>query len=220
MEIKKHSLAILVDPEKAISPSLRERVGRVRMQGLDVDYVLLGGSTGALTDETIFDDAAALGLPVVLFPGNATQLSARADGMLLPVVISGRNAEMLIGQHVKAAREIRALGVPVLPMGYMLLDGGKLSSAVRMSETTPISQLDRDLIVRTAMAGEILGLKAIYLEAGSGALQPVGAEVIRAVRETIALPLIVGGGLRTREAIEAAWANGADMVVIGNALEG
>lgn len=219
MEIKQHSLAILIDPEKSLTPTLRERVGRIRMQGLDVDYVLLGGSTGSLTDLTIFDEADALGLPVILFPGNPTQLSSRARALLLPLVISGRNAEMLIGQHVQAAREIRALNIPVLPLGYMLLDGGKPSSASRVSDTAPISQLDRDLIVRTAMAGEIIGLSAIYLEAGSGAVNPVGTDIIRAVKDVISLPLIVGGGLRSREAVELAWESGADMVVIGNALE-
>lgn len=219
MEIKQNSLAILIDPEKGLNPSLRERVGRVRMQGLDVDYVLLGGSTGELMDLTIFDEASALGLPVILFPGNPTQLSSRAKGLLLPLVISGRNAEMLIGEHVRAAREIRALNIPVLPMGYMLLDGGKPSSASRVSETMPISQLDRDLIVRTAIAGELIGLGAIYLEAGSGAVNPVGGDVIRAVREVINLPIIVGGGIRSREAVETAWQSGADLVVIGNALE-
>lgn len=219
MEIKEHTLAILVDPEKSTTPALRERVGRIRMLGLDVNCVLLGGSTGALTDEHIFDEAHELGLPVILFPGNPSQLSRRAKGMLLPLVISGRNAEMLIGQHVRAAREIRALSIPVIPMGYILLDGGKPSSAARTSETQPISQMDHDLIVRTAMAGEITGLGAIYLEAGSGAVNPVKEEVIRAVRETVGLPIIVGGGLRSREAIEHAWQAGADMVVVGNSLE-
>lgn len=219
MEIKQHSLAVLIDPEKPLTPTLRERVGRVRMLGLDVDYVLLGGSTGALTDQTIFDEATALGLPVILFPGNPSQLSSRAKGMLLPLVISGRNAEMLIGMHVQAARAIRALNIPVISLGYMLIDGGKPSSVSRVSDTQPISQMDRDLIVRTAMAGEIIGLGAIYLEAGSGAINPVSPEIIRAVRDVINLPLIVGGGLRTRQAVETAWESGADMVVVGNALE-
>lgn len=219
MEIKPHSLAVLIDPEKPLQPSLRERVGRVRMCGLDVTCVLLGGSTGGLRDEQVFDEALELGLPVYLFPGNPSQLSGKAQGLLLPLVISGRNAQMLIGQHVQAAREICALNIPVIPMGYMLLDGGRQSSAARTSETQPILQQDRDLIIRTALAGQLTGLKAIYLEAGSGALQPVREDNIRAVRDAVTLPLIVGGGLRSREAVERAWEAGADLVVVGNSLE-
>lgn len=189
------------------------------MLGLSVDYILLGGSTGALTDLSIFDEAQELGLPVLLFPGNASQLSSRAAGLLLPLVISGRNADALIGFHVAAAREIRALSIPVLALGYILLDGGIISSTMRVSQTNPISQFDRDLILRTAIAGELTGLGALYLEAGSGAPSPVSTDIIRAVRETVSLPLIVGGGIHSREGVEAAWQAGADMVVIGNALE-
>lgn len=215
----KRYLAILVDPDKPLQPSLAERVARLQQMGLQADMVLLGGSTGVLQDEQVFVQAQRLSLPVWLFPGNAQQLSSRADGLLLPIVLSGRNAEMLIGRHVRAAREIRALSLPVVPLGYVLLDGGRLSSTMRVTETMGIAQSDEDLVVRTAMAGELTGVGAIYLEAGSGALQPVRPSLIRAVREAVELPLFVGGGLRSREMVEQAWQSGADVVVIGNGLE-
>ncbi len=213
------ALAVLVDPEKALIPTLAERVQRVQSLGLSVDCVLLGGSTGSLVDTHVFAEGASLDLPVYLFPGNATQLSPMADALLLPVVISGRNAETLIGRHVAAAPLIRSLQIPVIPMGYMLLDGGHVSSAARNSGTAPISQDDLSLIVNTAIAGQLVGMQCIYLEAGSGAAVPVCEEVIRAVRGAIDLPLIVGGGIRSLEAVKTAWQAGANMVVIGNGLE-
>lgn len=211
-------IAILVDPEKQ-TPSLTERVTKLQSLGLKPQVVLLGGSTGALTSEEIFDEAKNLGLPVWLFPGNENQLSSRADRLLLPVVISGRNAEMLIGRHVAAARKIQSLGIPVTPMGYILIDGGIETAVQRQSQTLPIPPNETDKIVSTALAGEQLGQQMIYLEAGSGALRPVPSDVIKAVREEVKNTLIVGGGLRTKDSIQAAFNAGADMVVIGTFLE-
>lgn len=211
-------LAILIDPDKS-AVSLAQRVERLRQLGLTPDLVFLGGSTGALTSTAIFDEAKALHLPVWLFPGNADQLSEQADALLLPVVISGRNAEMLIGRHVAAAQRIQALHIPVYPMGYILVDGGTTSSVQRVSQTQPIPRTEVETIVNTALAGEQLGQRFTYLEAGSGAAYPVPLEVIRAVRQTVYTQLIVGGGIRTKTLVEQSWQAGADIVVIGNALE-
>ncbi len=211
-------LAILIDPDKP-AVSLSQRIERLQQMGLTPDLIFLGGSTGSLCSTAIFDEAAALHLPVWLFPGNANQLSARADALLLPIVISGRNAEMLIGRHVAAAQQIQALHIPVYPMGYILIDGGKKTSVQQESQTQPIPPENVSLIVNTALAGEQLGQQYTYLEAGSGATVPVPVEVIKAVRETVHTQLIVGGGLRTKTLVEQAWQAGADIVVIGNALE-
>lgn len=211
-------IAILIDPDKQ-GLSLSERVAKLGALGLSPDLVLLGGSTGVLDSETAFDQARALGLPVWLFPGNEYQLSPRAERLLLPVLISGRNPQLLIGKHVEAARKIQALDMPVTPMGYILIDGGNIPSVQKVSETEPLPPTDIETIVSTAIAGELLGQQAIYLEAGSGALHPVPTAVIAAVRKAISATLIVGGGLRSRQAINEAFAAGADIVVIGTALE-
>lgn len=211
-------LAILIDPDKS-AVSLSERVERLRVLGLTPDLVFLGGSTGALTSTAVFDEAKMLHLPVWLFPGNADQLSEQADALLLPAVISGRNAEMLIGRHVAAAQRIQALHIPVYPMGYILVDGGTTSSVQRVSQTRPIPRTEVETIVNTALAGELLGQRFTYLEAGSGAAYPVPLEVISKVRQAVHTQLIVGGGIRTKTLVEQSWQAGADIVVIGNALE-
>lgn len=211
-------LAILIDPDKT-AVSLAQRVARLQQMGLTPDLVFVGGSTGTLTSSSLFEQAKALHLPVWLFPGNADQLSPQADALLLPAVISGRNAEMLIGRHVAAAQRIQALHIPVYPMGYILIDGGTTSSVQRVSKTTPLARTDIETIVDTALAGEQLGQQFTYLEAGSGALYPVPKEVITAVRQTVHTQLIVGGGLRTKALVEQAWQAGADIVVVGNVLE-
>lgn len=213
------TLAILIDPDKPLTPPIAERVKRLSDMGLQVDMILLGGSTGRLSHTTAIDEAHSMGLPVLLFPGNAEQLTNQADGVLLPSVISGRNAEMLIGAHVRAARQLQALKREIIPIGYILLDGGTDSSVMKVSGTQPLAQDKKEEIVSTAIAGELTGKRLIYLEAGSGARMPVREDVIRCVREAVSLPLIVGGGLRTCKAIETAWQAGADMVVIGNGLE-
>lgn len=211
-------IAILIDPEKP-SVSLTERMNKLHSLGFYPNLVLLGGSTGTLDSESVFDEADHWGLPVWLFPGNENQLTARAKGLFLPVLISGRNAEMLIGKHVAAARRIQSLSIPVRPMSYILIDGGKTTSVQRISKTQPLDPKDVETIVSTALAGEQLGHVVTYLEAGSGALHHVPLSVIAAVREAVQTTLIVGGGLRSKEAIEAVLAAGADIVVIGNALE-
>lgn len=183
------------------------------------DFVFVGGSTGALSDEFVAAVKSRVKAPVVLFPGNPLQISEQADSLLFLSLLSGRNPRMLIGQQVAAAAKLRHTRLRVIPTGYLLIDGGRKSTVEKVSGTSPIARADLELAVNTAYAGQLLGMQAIYLEAGSGALQPVPVEMVRAVRQAIDVRLLVGGGLRSREEAEAAWSAGADIVVVGNALE-
>ena len=158
-------------------------------------------------------------LPVFLFPGNAFQLSDRADGILFLSLISGRNPEFLIGSHVLAAPHLHRAGIEVIPTAYMLIENGTSTSVEYMSNTRPIPGDKVDIAVATAMAGEMLGLKSIYLEAGSGAAHPVASKMIKAIRKNISLPLMVGGGIRTPETALEVFEAGADLIVAGNAIE-
>ncbi len=209
-------LAVLIDPEK-----VSDKTGRLidLMSVSPPDFVLVGGSTGSAMDALILRLKDRVKAPVILFPGNVSQLSAKADAIMFLSLISGRNPEYLIGSHVKAAPLIKNTTLKVIPVGYMLIDGGKISAVQRVSGTEPIDSSNIDLLTSTALAGQYLGLSHIYLEAGSGALHRVPDDVIRAVRSTISIPLIVGGGLQSRADLEAVSAAGADIAVIGNALE-
>ena len=158
-------------------------------------------------------------MPVVLFPGNVSQVTAEADALLFLSLLSGRNAEMLVGQQVRAAEAVKQAAIETIPMGHILVDGGRETAVARVSGTRPIAQEAVDEIVHTAMAAEMMGKQLVYLEAGSGALQPVREEVIRAVRAAISCPLIVGGGIRSIEEMQCAYHAGADIVVVGNWLE-
>ena len=182
--------------------------------------IFVGGSSGGeQTEKVVKQLKARYDVPVVLFPGNVSQVTAEADALLFLSLLSGRNAEMLVGQQVRAAEAVRQAAIETIPMGYILVDGGRESAVARVSGTRPIAQEAVDEIVRTAMAAEMMGKQLVYLEAGSGALEPVREEVIRAVRAAIACPLIVGGGIRSTEAMQRAYDAGADIVVVGNWLE-
>ena len=183
------------------------------------DFVFVGGSTGAVADEFVATLKSRVQAPIVLFPGNPCQLSEQADALLFLSLLSGRNPEMLIGQQVAAAARLRGSRLQIIPTGYLLVDGGRKSTVEKVSGTSPIARTDVELAVNTAYAGQLLGMQAIYLEAGSGAAEPVPVEMIRAVRQAIGIRLIVGGGLRSRKDAEAAWSAGADTVVVGNVLE-
>ena len=207
--------AWLVDPEKAEAgptPSLPTKGGGM--------LIFVGGSSGGEQTETVVRQLKArYDVPVVLFPGNVSQVTAEADALLFLSLLSGRNAEMLVGQQVRAAEAVRQAAIETIPMGYILVDGGRETAVARVSGTRPIAQEAVDEIVRTAMAAEMMGKQLVYLEAGSGALETVREEVIRAVRAAIACPLIVGGGIRSTEAMQRAYDAGADIVVVGNWLE-
>ena len=211
-------LAVLVDPDKCNTRFLTDFTAWVRASS--PDFIFVGGS---LVTESIDSVVHCLktetDVPVVLFPGNATQLSPDADALLFLSLISGRNPEYLIGQQVVAAPQVRRSGIEVIPVGYMLIDGGTTTSVEYMSNTSPIPHGKNDIAVATAMAGEMLGLKMLYLEGGSGAAQPVSESMIAAVRQNISLPLIVGGGVRDAQTVRKIYGAGADLLVVGNVLE-
>ena len=218
-ENREKQFAILFDPEHCEENMLNKMISLANEAA--VDFVFVGGSllVKDKLDACIHLIKKETNLPVILFPGSEMQVNNRADAILLLSLISGRNPEMLIGKHVVAAPYIRASGLEVLPTGYMLIESGNSTSVLYMSNTRPIPREKNDIAVCTAMAGEMLGLKLIYLDAGSGAAYPVPAGMISKVKENIRIPLIVGGGITSPEiAIENCRA-GADMIVVGNGIE-
>lgn len=212
-------LAVLIDPDKVSGKHLEQLAGYAD-QGL-IDIFLVGGSLlmkDQLT-ETVDTLKQSSDIPVVLFPGTPSQTYNGADALLLLSLISGRNADLLIGRHVEAAPLLRQSGLEIVPTGYILIDGGRSTTVSYISNTTPIPNHKPELVVATAIAGELLGLKALYLEAGSGALHAVPTDVIKAVKSSVNIPVIVGGGIRTPEQAYARSQAGADMIVIGTAIE-
>ena len=222
MEIKKkHSLALLLDPEKANLDALPIT------SECHPDYFFVGGSTGGDTTEFILALKEKLSpitnnqspLPIILFPGNASQFSPKADGILFLSLLSGNNPEYLVNQQIKSARTIHDSHIDFVPTAYILIDGGVVTSTMKVTGTKPLNPSNLDTIIDTCIAAELMGKKAIYLEAGSGAITPVSTDIIRAVRSHTTCTLIVGGGIRTPEAMNAAYQAGADIVVIGNHFE-
>ena len=208
----------LIDPDRFNPAILDSLVGRKRIP----PAIFVGGSiVSADTNAVVRRIKSYVGdsSEVVLFPGDCSQLSSSADALLLLSLVSGRNPEYLIGQHVKSAPKIRRLGLEAIPTAYMLIDGGRATSVQYVSGTMPLPADKVDLSVATAMAAELLGFKMLYLEAGSGARIPVSSDIISAVRSSVSIPIIVGGGVRSAEAVGRAFAAGADIVVIGTALE-
>ena len=214
----KKQLAVLIDPDK-YTDEVAERFASSVAQAKP-DYIFVGGSlTASSTDDAIKHIKEKTDTKVVLFPGNSTQLTDKADAILMLSLISGRNADFLIGQHVVAAPFIRKSGIETISTGYMLIESGTTTSVEYISNTRPIPREKNDIAVATAIAGELLGNKAIYLEGGSGAKNPVPAQMIKAVSKNITLPVSVGGGLRSEDDIKTALEAGADIVVIGTTLE-
>ncbi|MDF1559422.1 MAG: geranylgeranylglyceryl/heptaprenylglyceryl phosphate synthase [Bacteroidales bacterium] len=212
------AVAQLIDPDRAVEEILvtvAEHAGRA-----GVDLFLVGGSLTAVSVSSVIRRLKELtNIPVILFPGDLTQMTEEADAIFLLSLISGRNPELLIGNHVIAAPHLRHMRDRVIPVGYMLIDCGSRTSVEYMSQTSPMPYDKKDIAVATALAGEMLGMKAIYLEGGSGAAMPVDPAMIRAVQSEIRIPLITGGGLDTPARIEEAFVAGADMVVTGNGCE-
>ena len=225
----KKSLALLLDPEKANLEALPLSADCLP------DYFFVGGSTGGDTTpfiRALREKLATLspslegrdgeGFSIVLFPGSADQFTPEADAILYLSLLSGNNPEYLIGQQIKSAKAIHDSSVKVIPTGYILIDGGVETSTMRVTNTKPLNPSNAEgvqAIINTSIAAELMGKKAIYLEAGSGAKTPVPPSVIKAVRANTSVTLIVGGGIRTPEAMKAAYAAGADIVVIGNHFE-
>lgn len=213
------SLAVLLDPDKVDLNGMPQMVNRFVEAG--IDYFFVGGSL--ITSNSFFILIEALRrqkeVPVIIFPGSNLHVHSEADGILLLSLISGRNPELLIGQHVVAAPILKNSGLEILPTGYMLVESGKATTVSYISNTLPIPNDKEDIAMCTAMAGEMLGLKLIYLDGGSGAVQPVSSKMISAVRRSVSVPIIVGGGISSGPKAELAWTAGADVVVIGNGLE-
>jgi len=212
------SVALLLDPDKVTDEGLREIIAIAAENG--TDYIMAGGSiTFNSTDSLIEKVKSLCRIPVVLFPGNLLQLSRKADAILLLSLISGRNPELLIGNHVIAAPYLRDIREKLISVGYILVGCGSKTSVEYISQTEAIPPDKTDIVVATALAGEMLGLDMIYLEGGSGALNPVPSAIIKAVRNEISIPLAAGGGLRSREEIRDAFLAGADLVILGNGCE-
>lgn len=215
----KKLLAVLIDPDKPDNSLLDEQLAA--LEEAAVPLIFFGGSllTRFVLEEKLAYIKQRTSARIILFPGSVQQISSQADAILFLSLISGRNPELLIGQHVLAAPMIKQAGLEVLSTGYMLIDGGKPTTASYISGSLPIPADKPDIAACTAMAGAMLGLRHIYLDAGSGAQNAVSADMVRAVRKVVDVPIIVGGGIRdSKKAAETA-AAGADIVVIGNATE-
>ena len=217
----KKMLAVLVDPDKATRENLALLAGFAN-DGL-VDLFLWGGSLVNSEQAGFYLEYLKRQLesstPVVLFPGSVYQLDERADALLFLSLISGRNPELLIGKHVEVAARIKQRGLETIPTGYMLIDGGRPTSVSYVSNTTPLPADKPPLAAATALAGELLGLRLIYMDAGSGAQHPISPAMIRAVRREVSLPVVVGGGIRSAARARQSLLAGADIVVVGNGLE-
>ncbi|MBS1634329.1 MAG: geranylgeranylglyceryl/heptaprenylglyceryl phosphate synthase [Bacteroidetes bacterium] len=212
----KHTkLIILIDPDK-FNPALLELAAKSK-----VSCFFIGGShiTSGNFEKTVRAIKKKSRKPLIIFPGDATQVSSHADGLLLLSLISGRNPDYLIGIHVEAARKLKRSGLAIFPTGYILVGGGSVSTTQKITNTLPLKATEKAQIIDTALAGELLGMKLIYLEAGSGAKEPVPVSLIRAVKKNLSVPLIVGGGIDSVAKARQVISSGADYLVVGNALE-
>lgn len=215
----KKQFAVLIDPDKLDDKQVKH-IAELALKA-EVDYFFIGGSLliNNSLDSCITRLKKETAIPIVLFPGNNMQLSYKADGILFLSLISGRNAEMLIGRHVIAAPYLRLSSLETISTGYMLVESGRPTTVSYMSNSVPIPADKVDIACCTAMAGEMLGMKLIYMDAGSGALNPISEKMINGVSRSIEIPLIIGGGIRTPELAETNCKAGADVIVIGNAIE-
>ncbi len=212
-------LAVLIDPDKMKLENVSSFIYKVNQS--IATHIFVGGSEvgKGITEILVEDIKKHTVLPVVLFPGDVFQITDKADGILFLSLISGRNPEYLIGKHVEAVSKLKATSLEVIPTGYMLIENGKQTAVQRVSETKPIKRSHVETIINTAKAGELLGMKLIYLEAGSGATHPIEPKLISKVKQELKIPLIVGGGIRSKYELESANKSGADLVVIGTAFE-
>ncbi len=215
----KKSFAVLIDPDK-VNDNIVEKLVELSVAA-GVDYFLVGGSlvVSNYLDQCIQLIKQRCSIPVILFPGSPSQLSKYADALLYLSLISGRNAELLIGQHVVSAPFVKQSGLELMSTGYMVIDGGAPTTVSYISNATPLPSDKNEIAMCTAMAGEMLGMKLIYLDAGSGARKAVSEAMIQKVAGCIDVPLIVGGGIVTAEKAYLNCKAGADIIVVGNAIE-
>lgn len=212
-------LAILLDPDKIEMNSLEALASKINQS--PATHIFVGGSSfeGNHLDEIISRLKSETPLPILLFPGNPSQISAEADGILFLMLLSGRNPDYLVEHQINAVPILEKTKLEIISTGYILIESGAETAVERVSQTKPLSKHNIDYIAQTAKAGELIGNKLIYLEAGSGAMNVVGIEIIKNVAEKISVPLVVGGGIRSKKQIEEAYTAGADLVVIGTAFE-
>jgi putative glycerol-1-phosphate prenyltransferase len=216
---KKKAFAVLIDPDKLDEKGLIQTIEVAK--SASVDFFFVGGSL-VVTDtlDTVVSTIKKHSqIPVVLFPGSPDQITTKADALLYLSLISGRNAELLIGQHVISAPFVKQSGLEIIPVGYMLVDGGTPTTVSYISNTNPIPSNKNDIASCTAMAGEMLGLKLIYMDAGSGAQKAIPTTMISQVAKYVQIPIIVGGGITSAEKAKENCIAGADIIVVGNAVE-
>ena len=211
---------MLIDPDKIPDENSLQKLAE-RCEENQVDYIFTGGSllNTRTVDWTVSILKQHTHIPIALFPGDCTQFTEKADALLLLSLVSGRNPEYLIGQHVKSAVSLRKSGIEIIPTAYCLVESGTTTSVEYISNTRPLPRNKPDIACSTALAGELLGMQLVYLEAGSGAKRPVPISIIRKVKECLSVPLIVGGGIRSAEDASNALDAGADLIVIGNGIE-
>ncbi|WP_369998478.1 geranylgeranylglyceryl/heptaprenylglyceryl phosphate synthase [Winogradskyella sp.] len=212
-------LAVLIDPDKIELNKVEDVIAKINQS--IVTHIFVGGSeVGEGVTETLVKAIKKhTTLPLLLFPGDVSQITDEADGILFLSLISGRNPDYLIGKHVEAVSKLTKTQLEILPTGYVLIENGKQTAVERVSNTKPLARNNIQHIVNTAKAGQLLGQQLIYLEAGSGATHPIEPEIISAVKKQLQVPLIVGGGIRSKTQLNAAYKAGADIVVIGTAFE-
>jgi len=215
----KKSFAVLIDPDKVNDNNMKQLIEMA--VSAKVDYFLVGGSLviSNYLDECVQFIKRNCSIPVILFPGSPNQVSKYADALLYLSLISGRNADLLIGQHVVSAPVVKQSGLEILPTGYMVIDGGAPTTVSYISNATPIPADKNEIAVCTAMAGEMLGMKLIYMDAGSGAKRAITEDMIAKVAAVIEVPLIIGGGIIEPEKAYLNCKAGADVIVVGNAIE-
>lgn len=215
----KKLLAILLDPDKLSVENLSNLIQKINQS--PATHILVGGSSfnGTHLDELIIELKSKINLPVLLFPGNPSQISKEADGILFLTLLSGRNSDYLIEHQVNAVPILNKTNLEIISTGYILIESGNETAVERVSQTKPLDRNNPEYVLQTAQAGEFIGNKLIYLEAGSGAKLLVPTEMITLVSQNIKVPLIVGGGIRSKQEIENAFSSGADLVVIGTAFE-
>ena len=215
----KKLVAVLIDPEKMDLKNITRFLKKVHNS--IATHIFVGGSTDINneTENLVLTVKKETNLPVVLFPGDVSQITNKADGILFLSLLSGRNPKYLIDQQIEAAPILKKTNLEIIPTGYILIDGKKETATQKVSNTKPISQENTTLILDTSLAGEFSGKKLIYLEAGSGATEVVSDIIIKQVSKIISVPLIIGGGIRSKKQLEKAFTAGADLVVIGTAFE-
>jgi putative glycerol-1-phosphate prenyltransferase len=219
IKANKKSLAVLIDPDKMQLEAVSGFISKVNQS--IATHIFVGGSEVEedVTETLVIEIKKYTELPVILFPGDVIQITDKADGILFLSLISGRNPDYLIGKHVEAVSRLKNSSLEIIPTGYLLVENGKQTSVERVSKTQPLKRNAIETIVDTAKAGELLGMKLIYFEAGSGATHPIETEIISKVKRELNIPLIVGGGIRSKIQLELAYKAGADFVVIGTAFE-